>query len=437
MTSSRPAGSGADRTGTSADEQWQRLQALHDTLTAAVTSLASGDVWQQMLRAAATFHHYSPNNVLLITAQSPHAQAVAGYQTWKQLDRQVRKGEKGIAILAPVVRRPRRALISDPTSDRAGDPTRDTVELRRPPARGAERDAVLATTSGSPTPTAGPADPSDPLAPSGDPHAAVRRLAGFRVVHVFDITQTDGPDLPEPPRPELLGGAAPAGLLDGLARQAETAGFTVHIGGSLNDGRTDFTVAHPGLAGANGVTDFGARTVQVRPGLSDAQTVKTLAHELGHVLLHEPADRPAAVTREIGEVEAESVAYIVAAAHGLDTTRYTAPYVAGWAAGDVELLRLTAERVLTTARQVLTQTPPEATYALPDRLRTPSLTRDPQLQLTHREPTRELAPEPPVTSRLATTLHPEQAVDPAIDQAIDRTGSPGLPAADLDQGGLW
>jgi DNA primase len=428
----RPAGNGAVRAISPADGQWERLQALHDTLTAAVTSLASGDVWRQMLRAAAKFHHYSPHNVLLITAQCPDAQAVAGYQTWKQLDRQVRKGEKGIAILAPVVRRPRRDLTSDRPGDGAGDGPGDKVGRRGPAARGAERDAVLAT-------TAGPAGPSEALALSGDPHEAVRRLAGFRVVHVFDVSQTDGRDLSAPPRPELLDGAAPAGLLDGLTRQAETAGFTVHVGGNRSDGQADFTVVHPGLAGANGVTDFGARTVQVRPGLSDAQTVKTLAHELGHVLLHEPADRPAAVTREIGEVEAESVAYIVAAAHGLDTTRYTAPYVAGWAAGDVELLRLTAERVLTTARQVLTHTPPEPTYTLPDRLRAPSLTRDPQPGLASRlEPTRELAVEPPGAARLPGALCPELADAPAVDLAIGGTVSADLPAAvDLEQGGLW
>ena len=81
-----------------------RLAAVHARLFSAVADLASGDGWQQMLRTAAALPSYSPHNVLLITSQCPHARAVAGFHTWKTVGRTVRKGEKGLAILAPVLR---------------------------------------------------------------------------------------------------------------------------------------------------------------------------------------------------------------------------------------------------------------------------------------------------------------------------------------------
>ena len=392
---------GAAGQDASPDAGQDKLQALHDTLTAAVASLADGAAWQQMLRTAALFHHYSPHNVLLITAQCPHAQAVAGYQTWKQLDRQVRKGERGIAILAPVVRRGSREALTAPRPEGDG-PTR---------------------TSSDPVRRADPA--------GTDTSAQLKRLAGFRVVHVFDISQTDGADLPTAPRPDLLEGQAPPNLVEGLTRQVEMAGFRV--------AHSDFTTEHPGLAGANGVTDFLARTVQIRPGLSDAQACKTLAHELGHVLLHEPLTRPAAVTRDVGEVEAESVAYIVAAAHGLDTARYTVPYVAGWAAGDVSILRGTAERVLDTARRVLAETPPAAAHTLPDSIRQAVLTRDVAPAPAVEPSVRQLMTVVPVgTTRdvlrdPAGHLEPTTGAElPALD-AAEACSEPDLPT----QGGLW
>jgi len=317
-----------------------RLQAVHDILTRAVADLAQSDAWQRMLRTAARFHHYSPHNVLLITAQCPQAEAVAGYQTWKQLDRQVRKGEKGIAILAPVVRR--RSLEVAPTGSDGPDGGGVDPALR-----------TLGTTEG----TGRPAESTH--SPGTDPQVKARRLAGFRVVHVFDINQTDGPPLPTHPLPELLAGEAPEGLLDALTVHVTNAGYRLAF--------EELSVPNPGLAGANGVTDYLSRTVTVRSDLSPAQTVKTLAHELGHVLLHGPEQRPATLTREQAEVEAESVAYVIGAAHGLDTSSYTIPYVAGWASADLDLIRGTAERVLSTARQVLATAPPSPAFEMHDR----------------------------------------------------------------------
>ena len=127
----------------------------------------------------------------------------------------------------------------------------------------------------------------------------------------------------------------------------------------------------------------------LRPDLTGAQSVKTLSHELAHVLLHQPGELPAGFTRARAEVEAESVAHVVCAAHGLDTGDYTVPYVAGWAGGDRDLVRDTGVRVLSCARQVLAAAAPgdDGTVTAP----TPGRPADRTLATLHRldEPGRD------------------------------------------------
>lgn len=277
------------------------LTAIHNRLMAAVDALTWSESWRAMLAVAARFHTYSPNNVLLIAAQRPDATRVAGYRAWMQLGRQVRKGERGIAILAPVLRRG--AASPDET------PPTSAEEQRKEDA------------------------------------APARVLRGFRVTHVFDITQTDGPDLPEV-RPSILDGAAPLGLWADLLDQVEGAGYTF---------------GYADLAPANGRTDFTDHSVVLHRELPGAQKVKTLAHELAHVRLHAPDVRPPGCDRPRAEVEAESVAYIVTAAHGLAADGYTVPYVSGWAGGNRELIASTATRVVGCARSILRHAEPART----------------------------------------------------------------------------
>lgn len=162
-------------------------------------------------------------------------------------------------------------------------------------------------------------------------------LRGFTTATVFDVSQTVGAELDEPIRPALLDGEAPAGLWDGLAKQVAAAGFML--------GRCDSAAA---IGGANGRTDFGARTVTVRADVSEAQACKTLAHELGHVLCGHGAELFGGC-RGRHEVEAESVAYIVCANAGMTTDGYSLPYVGLWSNGDAAAVRETAERVLKAA----------------------------------------------------------------------------------------
>jgi hypothetical protein len=181
------------------------------------------------------------------------------------------------------------------------------------------------------------------------------KLIGLKPAHVWDVSQTAGDPVPALPRPNLLHGQAPAGLWDGLADQITALGFELRLVSSA-----------AAIGGANGLTDFLAREVSIRMDMDDAAQVKTLAHELGHILLHAPRENvistdlaaDATLHRGIAEVEAESIALMVGAAHGLDTSSYTVPYVSTWAASvpgktPVEVVQSTAERVRTTALGVL------------------------------------------------------------------------------------
>jgi hypothetical protein len=278
-----------------------KVRELHDRLIAQVEALVTGEDWVRYLTVAARFHSYSANNLWLILAQRPSLATeggrVAGYQTWKRVGRQVNRGAKGIAILAPYVYRSRGTEEADPATAPADSQSRS-------PADGTTESA-----------------------------GAVRVLRGFKVVHVFAQSDTTGDDLPEV-RPVLLEGEG--ALWDALAAQVVAAGFTVSRG---DCGR------------ANGCTNFAARTVVVAEHLSGKAADKTLAHELGHVLLGHEAQ--VVVDRDVAEIEAESVAYVVCNALGIDSASYSLAYVAGWSGGSVERIRRTAERVVSTAHAVL------------------------------------------------------------------------------------
>ncbi len=242
-------------------------------------------------------------NLLLIGAQAPQATRVAGFRTWQSLGRQVRKGERGIAILAPCTYRPK---------------TANQAEQAAP---------------------AGP-EPATSCSGGGAADAGGRQVRGFRVVHVFDVAQTEGDPLPEV-APALLTGQAPAGLWNDLAGQVTGHGYALERGD---------------CCGANGYTDPTRRVVRVRDDIDDAQAVKTLIHELGHLECGHVVDLTTYLTcRGRCEVEAESVAYVVAAAHGLDASGYTFAYVAGWAGGDLTGVRQAAETVTKAARTILSR----------------------------------------------------------------------------------
>ena len=282
----------------------ETVEELHRQLADNIANLDDKDAWQRWLRMAAKLHRYSFNNVVLTMLQKPDATMIAGYRAWQAMGHQVRRGETAIKILGPVTRK---VELVDRVS---GEPIRDAA---------------------------------------GRPQF-VRQLTGVRLVSVFDASQVD-PPMELPPEPKLLLGQAPPGLWDSLSELVAVEGFTLTRGD---------------CGGANGWTDFVDREIRVRDDVDDAQSVKVLAHELGHALNPPgPGEVYAAACRGRQEVIAESVAYIVTRAHGLDSGQYTFNYVAGWAShaatpehGIEVVVAETGAQVVAAADKILAHTKP-------------------------------------------------------------------------------
>lgn len=240
------------------EKQKQALEALHK----GVAELLASTAWQDLLTFRNHFHKYSFLNTLLILRQYPNASLVCGYRQWQQLNRYVRKGEKGISILAPIMRKDR------------DDPDRTYV-------------------------------------------------AGFRQVKVFDLKQTDGELLPTPPTPQILEGnnSLIQRTITALERFCQQE--RIQLERNLN---------HPT---ALGVFRPSTNSISLKPGLPALQELKTLVHEIAHALLH---GRNTSIERSLGELEAESTAFLTLQQLGLDTSAYSFPYLANWAADINELI---------------------------------------------------------------------------------------------------
>ena len=269
-----------------------------------VRSVQSSEDWRRLLMAQANFHDYSLGNVLLILAQRPDATRVAGFHTWLALDRHVRRGEHGIAILAPV--HPR---LTD----------EDRAERRR-----ARHDIGVGGVDRQPT--------------------------GFRVTHVFDVSQTEGQPLPDVRTlvPEMAGSSAAAeALLPRLQVLARDEGLALERVDRLPDG-------------ARGCYQPTRARILLAEGMAPDQEAKTLAHELAHHLL----GHTSVGTRdhEAEEAAAEGVAFVVCARFGLDTSEYSFGYVASWSGRDdgAAVIRQVGSAIQRTAHGMIDRIdPPE------------------------------------------------------------------------------
>ena len=225
------------------------------------------------------FHRYSFNNVLLIAAQHPDATHVAGFHTWRKLGRCVRKGEHGIGILAPMIYRQK---------NEANHPSDD---------------------------------PAEPLA-----------LAGFRIVHVFDVSQTDGDDLPE--LATIQGD--PGDHLSRLEEAIREADIEIEYG-----------FAGYGALGAS----TGGKII-IQPDLPPAETFGILIHEFSHEILHQQSGRKKELSRAARETEAEAVAHVVCRACGLDPSTSSSDYIhlsygdATMLSGSLDIVQKTATRII-------------------------------------------------------------------------------------------
>lgn len=260
-------------------------------LTEGVRSLLDSDTFKKFLEFRRKFYNYSWHNCLLILCQSSEATWVAGYRKWQELGRYVKSGEKGIGILAPLIKK-----IEDEGS---GEKT--------------------------------------------------KTLYGFRVVHVFDISQTEGEELPIPPSPQILYG-------DDCGVVARLRAFATREGWQVLD-------EQPTAKDAHGSCHHNDRVIRLHPDRPPLQRAKTLAHEVAHSRLHGVKDgvqelvEPFVTERAFKEVEAESVAYVVLTLTGFDTSQYSFPYVAHWLAQgsrpDIKTLTERLELILTTADWIL------------------------------------------------------------------------------------
>jgi hypothetical protein len=260
-----------------------------DAVDYLVQSLESGhsEVLTEYLGAMARFHTYSFGNVMLIARQKPDATNVAGIRAWNSLGRFVKRGEKGILILAPMVgyRRSRQnEIATDIDTDNAAD--------ERKPAP---------------------------------------QLIGFRAVYVFDISQTEGKELPT--LTEVQGDVS--GYRERLFEFVQSQGVELNYSERI--------------APAKGLSHGGKITLL--SGMKPAEEFSTLVHEIGHEMLHR-GDRRTLTTKKVRETEAEAVAFVVCKAVGLQTGTASADYIQLWH-GDANLLRESLEAVQQTAAVIL------------------------------------------------------------------------------------
>jgi antirestriction protein ArdC len=254
------------------------LAALKD----GVASLANSEAFQAYLKVSAKFHSYSWRNRIMIAMQRPDASHVAGFNKWKELGRWVRKGEKGIAIFAP--------LTYSKKDEATGEKTGEFIR-------------------------------------------------GFRIVHVFDVAQTDGAPIPAMPMPEQLTGNHDGGIFTALLDFAMRGGLSVLPAfDAFEDER-------------NGDYSPAQKQIRIRSGLSILQRAKTMAHECAHWILH-TSPEGGALPREVKETEAEAAAFLALARFGFPSDAYSFAYIAGWAQGDVKILEASLERINKAADEI-------------------------------------------------------------------------------------
>ena len=252
----------------------KRIEDSVESLAKAVDSVRASEDFRRYLDTQARFHNYSWHNTWLIASQRPDATRVAGFQTWKKLGRHVNKGEHGIMIFAP-------------------------CPWKRETDAGETESGVF-----------------------------------FKVVHVFDVAQTDGQELPNVDCPDVQESADR--LLADLHSVASKRGIAVTF---------------KPLDGPYGASKKGA--IDADDTHPTGQQAKTLAHELAHEALH--WDVKGSFTRSLAELEAESVAYVVCRHFGLDSEVRSSRYIALWD-GDSKSLRSSLERISKTARAIIDDT---------------------------------------------------------------------------------
>ena len=263
------------------------IKEITEKLEQGVKDVFESEKYKAYLDFMGRFYNYSVNNSILIFMQKPDASLVAGYQAWqKKFKRQVRKGEKGITIIAPC-------------------PHKFTKEIKDEDGNVEEKEI---------------------------------QYTSFRATTVFDISQTDGDEVPT--------------LCEELEGKVEQYSDLIEKLKAVAPVPVEFEEIKNG---AKGYYSFAENVIRLNAGMSELQTVKTLIHEMAHSILHEK-ENGEEKDADLGtkEVQAESVAYTVCSMLGLDTSDYSFEYVAGWSNGkEVKELNASMEVIRKTAKNII------------------------------------------------------------------------------------
>ena len=283
----------------------EKLKEITDRLEQGIAELFDSERYREYLKVMSKFHNYSFNNTLLIAMQKPDASLVAGFSAWKNnFGRNVMKGQKGIKIIAPSPFKIRQEVekidphTQKPIIGKDGKPVTEEKEVKIP---------------------------------------------AYKVVSVFDVSQTEGKELPDIAVDELTGDVDR--YKDFFAALEKTSPVPIafeNIGG-----------------GSHGYYHLEDKRIAINEGMSELQTLKTAIHKIAHAKLHDidlnaPKDEQPRVDRRTREVEAESVAYTVCQHYGLDTSDYSFGYVAGWSSGrELSELKSSLETIRSAAAEII------------------------------------------------------------------------------------
>ena len=283
----------------------EKLKEITDRLEQGIAELFDSERYREYLKVMSKFHNYSFRNTVLIAMQKPDASLVAGFSAWKNnFGRNVMKGQKGIKIIAPSPFKIRQEVekidphTQKPIIGKDGKPVTEEKEVKIP---------------------------------------------AYKVVSVFDVSQTEGKELPDIAVDELTGDVDR--YKDFFAALEKTSPVPIafeNIGG-----------------GSHGYYHLEDKRIAINEGMSELQTLKTAIHEIAHAKLHDidlnaPKDEQPRVDRRTREVEAESVAYTVCQHYGLDTSDYSFGYVAGWSSGrELSELKSSLETIRSAAAEII------------------------------------------------------------------------------------
>lgn len=284
-----------------AEARKAEMEEITSKLEKGVKDIFDGANYQQYLNFCAKLPRYSVNNQILIMMQKPDATMCQSFTNWKEVNRHVRKGEKGIRILAPAPYKMQKEQEKVDASgktvlDKDGEPVKETVEVT---------------------------------------------INAFKPVSTFDVSQTEGEPIPTPGVDELTGS------VEGYETLLAAIKDVVPVPISFE--QID--------SGAKGFYHLEENRIVVQEGMSEAQTVKTLLHEASHQALHSKEAMDSAgekKSKNQKETEAESVAYVVCQHYGIDTSDYSFPYVATWSADkEVPELKASLDIIRRTASELI------------------------------------------------------------------------------------